>query len=136
MLLPSASLRLLMNHSMLKGGMVKVCIGANKRKEYDVHEDLICSFPLFERKFSDYLFGNGGGKALHLVDETADDVEVFINWLYRRTLSPIDQADEDIARVQAIKYVTLYLRAKVWNIHALQNDIMDCLRARKTCKAG
>lgn len=125
------SFRSLIWASMLTGGLVTISIGAHKRKKFEVHRELIRTVPYFECKVQ-----YGRTTAIHLKDETAECIEMFLIWLYRRTLSAIDKEDDDNAKNQVVNYVALYLRASVWGMHALQNNIMDCLRARETCHLG
>ena len=66
---------------------------------------------------------------MHLPQEHPKVWDLFVNWLYRGSLKDICVENEDIARNQVIQYVILYTQAEYWAIPALQNKIMDKLRA-------
>ena len=67
---------------------------------------------------------------MHLPQQRPDIWDLFVNWLYRGSLKDI--CVEDVANLQAIQYIILYTQAEDWVIPALQNKIMDKLRAWTT----
>ncbi|KAL9638995.1 MAG: hypothetical protein Q9164_001196, partial [Protoblastenia rupestris] len=117
----------------MNSGLVKIYSGS-KRKKFDVHRDLLfTTSKYFKDEFS--IYGRGVSN-IFFTNEDPTNLEPFINWLYRRTLDPISQDDEHLAKRQVVQYIHLYTRAQTWQTPALQNSIMDCLRARRTCDYG
>ena len=114
---------------MLTGGIVTIYVGP-KRKEYQVHKGLLTS----NEYWSNYLDSKlaEDSQIVHLPEEHPYTWDLFVNWLYRGSLKDICVDNEDVAGNPAIQYVYLYTTAEVWAIPALQNKIMDKLRAWMT----
>ena len=69
---------------------------------------------------------------MHLRQERPDIWDLFVNWLYRASLKDICVENKDMAEAQVRQYMMLYIHAELWAIPALQNKIMDKLRAWTT----
>ena len=59
-----------------------------------------------------------------------------ILWFYRNTLSEIDVNNEEDAKRPGVSYAHLYRWAGKWDVHELQNRIMDRIRERPTRRLG
>lgn len=114
--------------SCLTGDTIDVYIGP-KRKHYVVHKALLTRYEWFSKR----ILSRG---PLYLLAEDPKVFELLIGWLYRKTLNAISTTDDSVAEEEATLYVGLYLRAYEWDIHELQNALMDRLRARITCVYG
>lgn len=119
--------------SLLKGNLVKVCVG-NKRKSFDIHGKLLASSCTFfyqkVKAYGDY------GDIIYLVEHDPSAFELFVNWLYRKTLPRIDGNDENRAKEQVGHCIALYLMAETWAIGPLKNLIIDTIKTRQTCNYG
>ena len=118
--------------SYLGGGLIRIYVGP-KKKIYDIHLKLLsaCS-TWFKRCIEDGLFWifRNSSPEMYMEDQDPAVFELFIDWLYRKSLKPISTDSEDEAEEQAAKYIDLYLNAATWNISDLQNDVIACLKAR------
>ena len=115
--------------SCLVGDMIKIYVGP-KAKCYSVHEALLTRYEWFRKQ----ILGASNVASQGSITLVAEDPKVFellICWLYRKTLKAISTTDENVAKEEVTVYVDLYLRACAWNIHELQNSIMNRLRARQ-----
>ena len=128
--------------SLLKGDLVEVYVGPEE-KRFRIHKDLLasacdffrqqvqeiephipvgqCTSPLYDLEFEDYE---------HIA------FELFVEWLYRKTLPALDESSETRAMEQVRHYITLYLMADSWAIAPLKNLIIDTIKARQTCYYG
>ena len=114
---------------MLTGGVVTIYVGP-KRKEYQVHKGLLASCERWRIYLDAKLTEDS--QTVHLPRHRADIWDPFVNWLYRGSLKDICVENEDMAKTQMRQNVNLYVQAELWAIPALQNWIMDNLRARPT----
>ena len=80
-----------------------------------------CTFPLYDLEFEEY-------------EPIA--FELFVDWLYRKSLPALDGSSETRATEQVRHYITLYLMAESWAIASLKNLIIDTIKARQTCHYG
>ena len=121
--------RLTDSESCLVGDTVNVYVGP-KSKRYSVHKALLTHHQWFSKRlrpFTDYL---------NLRAEDPKVFELLISWLYRKTLKAICTTDEKVAMEEVILYVSAYLRACEWEMHELQNALMNRVRDRRTCDYG
>lgn len=110
---------------------LKLYIGP-KRKRYVVHKALLTRYEWFRKK----IFCPALSPSISLSEEDPKAFELLIGWLYRKTVNEISTADESVAKEEVTLYVDLYLRAYEWDMHELQNALMDRMRARTTCVYG
>ena len=116
---------LISSRSMLTGGVITIYVGP-KRKEYQIHKDLLTSCEYW-RRYLDLELDEDSEMYLRL--ERPEVWILFVNWLYRGSLKDICMEDKDVAKAQVKQYVWLYIKAEQWAIPALQNKIMDRLTA-------
>ena len=114
---------------MLTGGVVTIYVGP-KRKEYQIHKGLLASNEYWSKYLDSKLAEDS--QIVHLAQDCPEDWDLFINWLYRGSLKHICAEDRAMEETQAYQYALLYIKAEEWAIPALQNKIMDKLRAWST----
>lgn len=120
--------------SCLTSDAIRVYVGP-KAKRYSVHEALLTRYGWFREKIYDSSdVSSQGSITLHTEDPKV--FELLISWLYRKRLKAISTTDAKVAREEVTLYVDLYLRACVWEMHELQNALMDRLKAGPTCAYG
>lgn len=118
--------------SCLIGDTIELYVGP-KAKRYTVHEALLTQYEWFQERI---IYINKGSRgSLSLPTDDPRVLELLITWLYRKKLNAISKIDE-LGEEEATLYVDLYLRAGVWEIHDLQNALVDRLRTRQTCVYG
>lgn len=123
--------------------MIIVEVGP-KRKRYHVHKALLTRYEWFSKRISYYTSVPAEDPADKAVSRSyisvpAEDPKVFellISWLYRKSLKAISTADEEVAMEEAELSVRMYLRACEWDMHELQNALIDRVRVRTTCVYG
>ncbi|MCJ1450971.1 hypothetical protein MMC28_001305 [Mycoblastus sanguinarius] len=122
----------------LKGDTVAVRVG-NKRKQTDVHRYLLASSCRFlQEHVSPYLDPDDDENPfeVHFVELDPDAFELFVNWLYHKTLAPLNTTNDDLAKTEVMKYIALYLMVEPWGILELKNLIIDTIEDRYTCDKG
>lgn len=120
----------------MKGDLVIVYVGP-KRKRFRIHRDLLASASeFFRQKVKPYHDLRRGPFLIYLADYDPIVFELFVNWLYRKTLPALDEHSEVRAKEQVGHYITLYLMAESWSIAPLKNLIIDTIKARQTCNNG
>lgn len=118
--------------SCLIGDTIELYVGP-KAKRYTVHEALLTQYEWFQERI---IYINKGSQGfLSLPTDDPIVLELLITWLYRKKLNAISTIDA-LGKEEATLYVDLYLRAGVWEIHDLQNALVDRLRTRQTCVYG
>ena len=130
-LLPSKLTQL---KSCLIGETIDIYVG-EKAKRYTIHKGLLTQYEWFRKEIFYYGNDTGSRKCISLRTEEPKVFELLICWLYRKKLNAISD-NEFFAKKEAKLYVELYLKACVWEIHELQNALMDQLRFRRTCELG
>ena len=120
--------------SCLIGDMIRVYVGP-KRKRYSVHKALLAQHDWFRSRI--YYFDSDLSRDhINLDLEDPEVFELLISWLYRKNLMAISTTNEKVAKKEATIYLNLYLRACEWDMHELQNALMDRVRVRTTCEYG
>ncbi len=114
---------------MLTGGVITIYVGP-EGKEYQVHKGLLASYEYWRKYLESNLTEDS--QTMRLPQHHPYIWDLFVNWLYRGSLKEICVENEDVARIQVINYVMLYIRAEDWAIPAFQNKIMDKLCAWAT----
>ena len=122
--------------SAVAGNIIRVLVG-QKRKCYSVHADLLNQ----HRWFADDIDQSPNSPQSTQNDFYFDYInpavfDLFINWLYRKDLPPINLVNDEVAMQQASNYLSLYLCAGDWEIPKLQNLAIDRLRQRPTYEHG
>ena len=121
--------------SCLIGDTIKVYVGP-KRKCYSVHKALLTQHEWFSKRiyFSHHRILSRDD--IYLDAEEPKVFELLISWLYRKNVKAISTTSEDDAKEETELYVNLYLRACTWEMHELQNALLDRVRVRTTCVYG
>jgi len=96
--------------------MVKLVVG-EEGTIFHVHKDLLCdASPVFNAAFNSSL-RETAERSMHMPDETADDVEHFISWLYYRPLQTPCKRHSHIK-----KFLRLYVLTEKYDIGALRKE--------------
>ena len=111
------------------GRMISIYVGP-KSKRYAIYESLLAQHEWFREKIK-ASSDPANEDSITLKEEDPKLFELLISWLYRKTLKAISTIDENVAKEEVTVYIDLYFRAWAWNIHELQDSIMDRLRARQ-----
>lgn len=119
--------------SYLVGDTIKLYVGP-KSKCYVVHEALLTQHEWFSERI--HRTTTPSPDYLSLLKEDPKVFELLISWLYRKKLNAISTIDEEVAEEEVTLYVGLYLRACEWDMHELQNALIDRMRTRPTCRLG
>lgn len=129
---PSIS-RLTKLESHLVGDTITLYVGP-KSKHYVVHKGLLTQHEWFSERI--HPSTTSSPTYLNLLEEDPKVFELLISWLYRKKLNAISTIDEKVAEEEVTLYVGLYLRACEWDMHELQNALIDRMRIRTTCRLG
>ena len=127
--------RLTKMQSYLIGDTIRVYVGP-KRKRYTVHKALLTQHEYFSEKIYHSAAKTSSRSCIDLLEEDPRVFELLISWLYRKTVKAISTDDEEIAKKEVGVYICLYFKACIWDMHELQNALMDRIRARPTCELG
>ena len=126
----------------MKGDLITVYVGTED-KSFEIHRALLASACDFFRQEVQEIephvpVGQINCPLLELDFEEYEPIafELFVNWLYRKTLPALDGSSETRAKEQVRHYTTLYLMAESWSLAPLKNLIIDTIKARQTCDYG
>ncbi|MCJ1254326.1 hypothetical protein MMC24_002141 [Lignoscripta atroalba] len=121
-----------------KGDTVDILVGP-ERTRFRLHKELLVhSAPYFAKAFSGH-FSEASEDTITLPEENTAAFELFADWLYRGSLSPIPYLEdwreicithmEDSGFLKMeFKYHSLYYMADKWCIEALKNTAIDLIR--------
>ena len=115
--------------------MIGVEVGP-KRKRYYVHKALLTQYEWFSKKIYYSADRVVSRSCISVPAEEPKVFELLISWLYRKNLKAISTTDEEVAEKEAALYICTYFRACEWDMHELQNALIDRVRVRSTCVYG
>lgn len=96
---------------------------------FQIHEDLLCNAsPVFKSAFAgEGVFKEASQRSMDLIDDDAEDVTRFSQWLYAERYQLEDKHSVKDVERRYMQLATLYVFADKYAVVALMNDIIDKL---------